>query len=473
MPIAGDMRIDATSSVMTDNTGSDISDTIGIEIQFPDGGPLISDGDNDPGGDSDAYPDDYLVLGLDNVDNGTYELYMFVGPGFPPPTGSTGTFEITFSCATMEPTLSPTANPTTTPAPPQPGAVGTGSTSEGDYNDEAVVITVVVASQCDATFDASSSTISGVTLNITDSSGAVIGSGSSTVTVSALAAGNYTVTLEGDESEEGSFAFSFLCALDSSSDSDSDDDSDSGDSGDSDSDDTDSDDTDFDVTDSADNDSDSDGGNDSESASGTGTDSESGSGTESGDTDSDDDTSGDDDEDDSEDDADDDSDDDIVIESDSGSGSGSDSDSDSGEDSEDVSLFQCSGLSESICGTQYADDGRVLCLMNIMTKRCYAVVAASGYYGRGTYDQGYATASSELVFHTRQLRAIVGVLATIVMLLLVALIGGGYFVHQKVNEMEQIADESIMSETVGMKDTDDKHEYQPSYMGHHEVYSAE
>lgn len=238
----GDMVIDATDSTATwTNDGSDASDLIGIEIEYPDG-TIISDGDSDPGGDSDMYPDDYLVLGIENIDNGTYMLYYFVGPGFPPPRNSTGTFDITFTCATNQPTTSPTMPPTaeptdeptaapfttTTPAPTQPGTVTSGGSCSGDYNDASVVLSVYIASECDAIFDASSSDIDGVTLEITDSTGSLVASGNETVTVDDLAAGNYTVTLDATANETGTFSFSFLCALEttnSSSDSSSDDDS--------------------------------------------------------------------------------------------------------------------------------------------------------------------------------------------------------------------------------------------------------
>lgn len=104
----GDMTIDATASTATDSNGDDASSLIGIEVETPDGDIV---GEADVG---DVYPD-FLILGIENIDNGTYSVYYFVGPGFPPPTGSTGTFTITFTCATNAPTNSPTTVPTTMP----------------------------------------------------------------------------------------------------------------------------------------------------------------------------------------------------------------------------------------------------------------------------------------------------------------------------------------------------------------------
>jgi len=114
----GNMVCDATNSVVTHNSGASAYDTIGIEVLFPDGDTLVADGDSVPGGNNDLYPDDYLLLGVENIESGPYELYYFVGPGFPPPTGTFGTFELSCSCTTNEPTTSPTPIPTADTAEP-------------------------------------------------------------------------------------------------------------------------------------------------------------------------------------------------------------------------------------------------------------------------------------------------------------------------------------------------------------------
>merc|ERR1719361_1859277 len=110
----GSMNIEATGSVMTDSSGNDAYGLIGLEIEFPDG-TLISDNDIDPGGNEDVHAAEYLVLGIENVAAGSYTLYMFVGPGFPPPVGTTGTYNIEFQCGTLDPTISPTYHPSLQP----------------------------------------------------------------------------------------------------------------------------------------------------------------------------------------------------------------------------------------------------------------------------------------------------------------------------------------------------------------------
>lgn len=277
----GDMTIDATNSTMTNDDGSDQYGTIAIEILYPDDDTLVSDGTVDPGGDSDVYPDDFLYLGIEDVESGRYTLYYFVGPGYPPPTDTTGTYQIIVSCdtnepttypthdptqlptkaptedpttseptnapteiptkapsevptnaptevptsapTTSEPTTSPTADPTeiptedpTTPAPTQPDSIVANQKVSGDYNDAAVVITLVLTDECDAVLDASSSTFSGVTMTVTDSSGSTVASGSSIVMVSTLSAGTYTITLTGSSSfvaSDDQFGFVCLCKI--------------------------------------------------------------------------------------------------------------------------------------------------------------------------------------------------------------------------------------------------------------------
>merc|ERR1712079_313142 len=208
---------------------------------------------------------------------------------------------------------------------------------------------------------------------------------------------------------------------DSDDDTDSDDDSDDTDSDDDDSDD-DSDDDDSDDTDSDDDDSDDDDSDD----------------TDSDDTDSDDT------------DSDDDSDDDDSDDTESSDSTGSSSSATTTASS----VSYCASLSVSQCANAYYDDGTAICAVNAVSDNCYAVVAQKGMYGSGNYDAGYTQATSEMEAESQKLNAIVGVLAAIVVLLVLALLGGAYFLHQKTKKMAQIAEESVMTSVVDEKETE-------------------
>merc|ERR550532_1010789 len=91
----------------------------------------------------------------------------------------------------------------------------------------------------------------------------------------------------------------------------------------------------------------------------------------------------------------------------------------------------CASLSFSQCSNAYADDGSAICAVNAVSDNCYAVVASQGMYGSGNYDDGYARAQEEMEADSQKLNAIVGVLAAIVVLLVLALLFGGYFLYQK------------------------------------------
>jgi len=108
--------------------------------------------------------------------------------------------------------------------------------------------------------------------------------------------------------------------------------------------------------------------------------------------------------------------------------------------------------------------------MNAVSDSCYAVVAQKGKMGSGNYDDGYTAGVRELETESQQLNAIVGVLAAIVVLLVLALIGGAYFLHQKTKKMAQIAEESIMHETI--EANDDKDVDAPMVTGHgHDAFN--
>merc|ERR1719402_659179 len=98
------------------------------------------------------------------------------------------------------------------------------------------------------------------------------------------------------------------------------------------------------------------------------------------------------------------------------------------------SVSYCASLSQSACNNAYYDDGTAICAMNAVSDSCYAVVAQKGKMGSGNYDDGYTAGVRELETESQQLNAIVGVLAAIVVLLVLALIGGAYFLHQKNQE---------------------------------------
>ena len=78
-------------------------------------------------------------------------------------------------------------------------------------------------------------------------------------------------------------------------------------------------------------------------------------------------------------------------------------------------------------------------------------------------------ATAELEAESQKLNAIVGVLAAIVVLLVLALLGGAYFLHQKTKKMAQIAEESVMTEAI--EANDDKDVDAPMVTGHQTVYT--
>merc|ERR1711874_283680 len=115
----------------------------------------------------------------------------------------------------------------------------------------------------------------------------------------------------------------------------------------------------------------------------------------------------------------------------------------------------CAQLTSSECGNAYANDGTAICAVNAVSDNCYAVVASQGMYGSGNCDAGYTQAATEMEAESQKLNAIVGVLAAIVVLLVLALLGGAYFLHQKTKKMAQIAEESIVCETIEANDDKD------------------
>merc|ERR1712228_1044467 len=156
----------------------------------------------------------------------------------------------------------------------------------------------------------------------------------------------------------------------------------------------------------------------------------------------------------------DDSDDDDSDDDDSDSDTSSDTDSSSSTGTSTVTTTAsatsyCAQLTSNECGNAYANDGSAICAVNAVSHNCYAVVASQGMYGSGNYDAGYTEAAAEMEAESQKLSAIVGVLAAIVVLLVLALLGGGYYLYQKTQKMSQIAEESAMTMTVDDRDEND------------------
>merc|ERR1719384_2048517 len=173
----------------------------------------------------------------------------------------------------------------------------------------------------------------------------------------------------------------------------------------------------------------------------------------SGDSDDDSNTSGDDSDDDSNTSGDSDDDDSGNDSDDDSNASGTSSDTDSSDTGSSTvttafTVSYCAQLTSSECGNAYANDGTAICAVNAVSDNCYAVVASQGMYGSGNYDAGYTQATTEMEAESQKLNAIVGVLAAIVVLLVLALLGGGYYLYQKTQKMAQIAEESVMTEVV-------------------------
>merc|ERR1719225_842286 len=91
----------------------------------------------------------------------------------------------------------------------------------------------------------------------------------------------------------------------------------------------------------------------------------------------------------------------------------------------------CASLSSNQCSNAYADDGNAICAVNAVSNNCYAVVAQSGMYGSGNFDDGYTAAEAQMEQETQQLATIVGVLGGMIAVLVLLFIGGGYYFYKK------------------------------------------
>lgn len=143
---------------------------------------------------------------------------------------------------------------------------------------------------------------------------------------------------------------------------------------------------------------------------------------------------------------------------DSTSGTSDDDDSTSGDsDSSDngsntvttVNPTQyCAQLATNDCSNAYANDGTAICAVNAVSQNCYAVVASSGIYGSGNYDDGFTAAQQSAEQESQKLNTIVGVLAGIITVMALGIIGGAYYLHTKSKRMVQEQElETVQSTT--------------------------
>merc|ERR1712242_250781 len=146
------------------------------------------------------------------------------------------------------------------------------------------------------------------------------------------------------------------------------------------------------------------------------------------------------------------------------SGNSDDTDSDSTDSSDNGSstvttastVSYCAQLTSSDCASAYADGGTAICAMNAVSQSCYAVVASSGMYGSGNYDDGYTAAAAEMEKDTSKLNTIVGVLSALVALLVLTFVGGGCFFWKKQQEHQvQMGQEEMSMPTPQSMEDDD------------------
>jgi hypothetical protein len=159
----------------------------------------------------------------------------------------------------------------------------------------------------------------------------------------------------------------------------------------------------------------------------------------SGDSDDDDSTSGDSDDDDS-----------TSGTSDDDSTSGDSDSSDNGSNTVTTAnpTTYCAQLATNDCSNAYANDGTAICAVNAVSQNCYAVVASSGIYGSGNYDDGFTAAQQSAEQESQKLNTIVGVLAGIITVMALGIIGGAYYLHTKSKRMVQEQElETVQSTT--------------------------
>merc|ERR1712165_443485 len=136
----------------------------------------------------------------------------------------------------------------------------------------------------------------------------------------------------------------------------------------------------------------------------------------------------------------------------------SDTDSSSGSGSSTVttaaSVSYCASLTASACGNAYANDGTAICAVNAVSQNCYAVVASSGIYGSGNYDDGFTAAQQSAEAESQKLNTIVGVLAGIIVVMALGIIGGAYFLHTKSKRAVQEQEMEAVQSTTAIDTAD-------------------
>merc|ERR1719195_2531011 len=105
---------------------------------------------------------------------------------------------------------------------------------------------------------------------------------------------------------------------------------------------------------------------------------------------------------------------------------------DAGDDDADL----CVGLDSSECGNTFGDDGMQMCGYNTNTDDCVAVVMTAGQRGRGNFDDGYTMAQQELDEQASELYTVIGILGGLVGLLMLTVIGGGYYIYSNKKQFE-------------------------------------
>lgn len=119
-----------------------------------------------------------------------------------------------------------------------------------------------------------------------------------------------------------------------------------------------------------------------------------------------------------------------------------DSDDESNEDlddSEDVSSNEgddddediCTDLDSDDCDELTTDDGDAACAFNEVNDECYGIVRRAGQHGEGNFDDGFIAAQNAAKSQNDALLAVIGVLAGIIGMLLIAVGAGGYYFYQK------------------------------------------
>merc|ERR1712083_340738 len=106
------------------------------------------------------------------------------------------------------------------------------------------------------------------------------------------------------------------------------------------------------------------------------------------------------------------------------------------------------------CTENYDVNGNSLCAQNVVNQNCYSVVASSGIYGSGNYDDGFTAAQQTAEEQTQKLNTIVGVLAGIITVMALGIIGGAYYLHTKSKRMIQEQELETVQSTTAMETAD-------------------